>query len=179
MLFVGSGFSRKGLDRLIAIWNRPRLSQVYLMIAGDDGRMGYYKNWAYSVAGERILFVGRQDDIENYYASADLLALPALQEAFGNVVLEALASGVPVVVSREVGAGAILTGSLRQGVVDDASDPAQLETGIVTMLEQSSKPEFREVARRLGEAYSWVSHFHQLDALLKEVVYRPSASCVS
>lgn len=179
VLFVGSGFSRKGLDRLIAIWNRPRLSQVYLMVAGDDGRMGYYKNWAHSVAGERILFVGRQDDIENYYASADLLALPALQEAFGNVVLEALASGVPVVVSRAVGAGAILNGSLRQGVVDDASDPAQLETGIVTMLEQSSKPEFREVARRLAEAYSWVSHFHQLDALLKEVVYRPSASCVS
>lgn len=179
VLFVGSGFSRKGLDRLIAIWNRPRLSQVYLMIAGDDGRMGYYRNWAQSVAGERIVFVGRQDDIENYYASADLLALPALQEGFGNVVLESLASGLPVVVSREVGAGAVLTGSLRQGVVDDAGDPKQLEAGILSMLEQGVQPELREAARRLGEAYSWVSHFHRLDALLKEVVYRPSASCVS
>jgi glycosyltransferase involved in cell wall biosynthesis len=40
----------------------------------------------------RILFTGRQEDIENYYAAADVVALPALQEAFGNVVLEALAS---------------------------------------------------------------------------------------
>ena len=145
VLFVGSGFSRKGLDRLIAIWNRPRLSQVYLMVAGDDGRMGYYKNWAQSVAGDRILFVGRQDDIENYYASADLVALPALQEAFGNVVLESLASGVPVVVSREVGAGAILTGACGRELSMMPATLAQLEAGIVTMLEQSSKPEFREV----------------------------------
>ena len=179
VLFVGSGFSRKGLDRLIAIWNRPRLNQVYLMIAGEDSRMGYYKNWAQSVAGERILFVGRQDDIENYYACADLLALPALQEAFGNVVLESLASGVPVVVSREVGAGAILNGSLRQGVINDAGDSVQLETGIVTMLERSSKPEFREIARGLGEQYSWDSHFRRLEALLKDVAYGPGARCVS
>ena len=179
VLFVGSGFARKGLDRLIAIWHRSSLSEIYLLVAGDDARLGYYKNWAQSVAGERIIFVGRQDDIENYYASADLVVLPSLQEAFGNVVLESLASGVPVVVGREVGAAAILTGCLRGGVVEDASDPNQLEAGILSMLEQGAQPGFREAARRLGEAYSWDSHFHRFQALLKEVVYRPSASCVS
>ena len=51
VLFVGSGFLRKGLDRLIAIWNRPHLSRVFLLVAGDDGRIGYYKNWAHAVAG--------------------------------------------------------------------------------------------------------------------------------
>ena len=127
VLFVGSGFARKGLDRLIAIWDRSSLRDTYLMVAGEDGRIGYYKNWAQSVAGDRIVFVGRRDDIENYYASADLVALPALQEAFGNVVLESLASGVAVLVSREVGAGAVLTGRLRQGVVESAGDPDRLE----------------------------------------------------
>lgn len=171
VLFVGSGFLRKGLDRLIAIWNRPHLSRVFLMVAGDDGRIGYYKNWAHAVAGERILFVGRQDDIENYYASADLVALPAVQEAFGNVVLESLASGVPVVVSREVGAGAILTGCLRRGVVEKAEDPNQLEAGLIAMLEECLKPNFRAAARQLGENYSWESHFQRLEALLDEVVH--------
>jgi len=179
VLFVGSGFARKGLDRLIAIWGRAGLSADYLLVAGDDARMGHYKNWAQSAAGDRIVFAGRQDDIENYYASADLIVLPALQEAFGNVVLESLASGVPVVVSREVGAGAILTGCLRQGVIDDAGNPDQLEAGILNMLERGAQPDLREAARRLGEQYSWDSHFHRLDALLSEVVDRPGARRVS
>lgn len=179
VLFVGSGFSRKGLDRLIAIWNRPPLSRAYLMVAGDDGRMSYYQSWAKSVAGERIVFVGRQEDIENYYASADLVALPALQEAFGNVVLESLASGVPVLVSREVGAGAILTGCLRQGVVDDASDSTQLEVRLTSMLERAHLPELRDAARQLGEQYSWNRHFQHLETLLNEVCHGPAAVRVS
>ena len=141
--------------------------------------MGHYQNWAKSVAGERILFVGRQDDIETYYAMADLVALPALQEAFGNVVLESLASGVPVVVSREVGAGAVLTGCLRQGVVEDAGDSTQLEARLCSMLEHCAKPEFRDAARQLGEQYSWNSHFHRLEAVLNEVCHGPAAIRVS
>jgi UDP-glucose:(heptosyl)LPS alpha-1,3-glucosyltransferase len=149
------------------------------MVAGDDGRMGHYQNWAKSVAGERILFVGRQDDIENYYAMADLVALPALQEAFGNVVLESLASGVPVVVSREVGAGALLTGCLRQGIVEDAGDAEQLEARLSTMLEHCAKPEFRNAARQLGEQHSWNGYFHGLEAILNDVCHGPAAIRVS
>lgn len=179
VLFVGSGFLRKGLDRLISIWNRPNLSRVYLIVAGEDGRMGYYKNWGHSVANERIVFVGRRDDIENYYAIADLVVLPAVQEAFGNVVLESLASGVPVLVSREVGAGAILTGCLRRGVVENADDPNQLEAALTAMLEECLKPNFRAAARQLGERFSWNSHFQRLDALLTEVAHGPGGACVS
>jgi len=179
VLFVGSGFARKGLDRLLAIWNRSSLRETYLMVAGEDGRIGYYKNWAQSVAGDRIVFVGRQDDIENYYASADLVALPALQEAFGNVVLESLASGVAVLVSREVGAGAVLTGRLRQGVVENAGDPDRLEAGILALLEQAADPGLAEAARRLSEQYSWGSHFRRLEALLEEVVHEPGVRRVS
>ena len=149
------------------------------MIVGDDARMRYYQNWAKSVAGEHILFVGRQDDVENYYAVADLLVFPALQEAFGNVVLEALASGVPVVVSRKVGAGALLTGCLRQGVIEDAGDATQLETRLSSMLEQCVKPEFRHAARQLGEQYSWNNHFQLLEAVLNEVFHGPATIRVS
>jgi len=179
VLFVGSGFSRKGLDRLIAIWQRPSLRRVYLMVAGDDGRMAYYRSWAKAVAEDRIVFVGRQEEIENYYAGADLVALPALQEAFGNVVLESLASGVPVVVSREVGAGAVLTGDLRRGVVENAGDADQLEAGLATMIERCALPELRAAARQAGENYSWQSHFDRLEALLNQIVHGPSADRVS
>jgi UDP-glucose:(heptosyl)LPS alpha-1,3-glucosyltransferase len=169
VLFVGSGFLRKGLDRMIAIWNSPALSQVYLLVAGDDARMGRYKTWARSVAGDRIVFAGRQENIEDYYTMADIVALPALQEAFGNVVLEALASGVPVLVSRDVGAAPVLTGSLAQGVVEHPEDPQELEVKLRNLLEQAKTSGCAETARAIGEAYSWQNHFRRLDALLAEV----------
>ena len=100
VLFVGSGFRRKGLDLLLSVWSAPGLSNAYLLVVGDDARMSWYKTRACALAGERIVFTGRQDDVENYYAAADVVALPSLQEAFGNVVFESLAAGLPVLVSR-------------------------------------------------------------------------------
>jgi len=115
VLFVGSGFRRKGLDRVISLWSSKKLAAFYLLVVGTDGRLGRYRAWADSFAPGRIIFTGRQDDVENYYAAADLVALLSFQEAFGNVVLEGLAAGLPVIVSREVGASEILTGLWPKG----------------------------------------------------------------
>ena len=85
--------------------------------------MERYRAWADRLAPGRIVFAGRQDEIENYYAAADLIALMSIQEAFGNVVLEALAAGLPVLVNREVGAAELLKGALLDGIVDRLDEP--------------------------------------------------------
>jgi len=168
VLFVGSGFLRKGLDRLMSIWNRPKLADVHLMVVGDDARLRSYKTRADRVAGSRIVFAGHQDDIEKYYAAADLVALPSIQEAFGNVVVEALASGVPVVVSRGVGAAEVLTGTLAGGIVDHPEDPTELEAKVLLLLERAGDPRWAEEARTIAQRYSWQNHFQKLEALLIE-----------
>src|SRR5438093_866765 len=99
VLFVGNGFRRMGLDRLLGVWGSASLNDSWLRVVGDDARMRAYKAWATKQAPGRIIFLGRQDKVERFYGAADLLALPSIQEAFGNVLLEALASGLPVVVS--------------------------------------------------------------------------------
>lgn len=172
VLFVGSGFKRKGVDRLIDLWRQPQLAHAYLLAVGDDARLAGYRSWAQSVAPGRIIFAGRQDAIEKYYGAADLVALPALQEAFGNVVLEALASGVPVLLSKEVGAAALLTGGLAAGIVEGSDDGGLLTVKLLEHLEKASDPALRREARALAEAYSWERHFEQLSALL-------SAACAA
>ena len=173
VLFVGSGFYRKGLDRLLSIWNSPKLAGAYLLIVGSDARLGRYRSWADAVAPGRIVFAGRQDEIEKYYGAADVAALPSLQEAFGNVVVEALASGLPVLVSRAVGAAEILSGSLAGGIVERPDDALEISTKLVSLLGKAGETALRQEARSIAEGYSWERHFHALEALLREVKTSP------
>lgn len=168
VLFVGSGFRRKGLDRLLSVWKSPALQRVFLLVVGADARLNHYRARAAVIAPGRIIFTGRQDDVENYYAAADLVALPALQEAFGNVVLEALASGLPVLVSPVVGAAEVLHGPLTLGVIERADDPTELRNKLLLLLEKSTDPSWSEAARRLGEEHSWKNHFATLEAVLRQ-----------
>jgi UDP-glucose:(heptosyl)LPS alpha-1,3-glucosyltransferase len=169
VLFVGSGFRRKGLDRLLRLWHSPNFVNLYLLVVGNDARMARYRAWATKQAPGRIIFTGRQNNIEKFYGAADIVALPSIQEAFGNVILEGLASGLPVIVSRSVGAAKLLTGSLAQGILADPDESAELEFKLANTLEQSRRPETAIEARRLSEAYSWKNHFRRLEDCLAEV----------
>jgi UDP-glucose:(heptosyl)LPS alpha-1,3-glucosyltransferase len=168
VLFVGSGFRRKGLDRIISLWQLPTFRQMFLVAVGEDGRLGRYRSWANTIAPGRIVFAGRRDDVENCYAAADVLVLPALQEAFGNVVIEGLASGLPVLVSRAVGAAELLHGRLAQGIVNQLDDPKELEEKLLLLIERSRDPLWIGEARKLGEEHSWANHFKKFDAVLRE-----------
>lgn len=167
--FVGSGFRRKGLDRLLAIWDSPGLRDAYLLVVGEDARIDQYRARAKASAGERIIFVGRQEAVERFYGAADVVALPSIQEAFGNVVLEGLACGLPVVVTRGVGAAEVLRENLAQGIVNNPDAPSQLAEKITAQLRWSKEPSIRMEARKLAEDYSWRNHFHKLEAVLMEV----------
>jgi UDP-glucose:(heptosyl)LPS alpha-1,3-glucosyltransferase len=169
VLFVGSGFRRKGLDHLLAVWNSLRLQHVYLLVVGQDTRMRLYRERAKAIAGERIIFAGRQDAVEKYYGAADVVALPSIQEAFGNVVLEALASGIPVVVNRGVGAADILQGEMANGIVTAPDDPSELTERIIVQLRQARGLSSIREARGLSERYSWQNHFRELETVLREV----------
>jgi Glycosyltransferase len=179
VLFVGSGFRRKGLDRLMKAWNSPQMKDAYLVVVGDDAQRARYQALAAERANGKIIFVGRRDDVESYYGAADLLALPAVQEAFGNVVLEALATGLPTVVSQVVGASEILKGKLADGIVVHPEDPKELVDKLLAMLERGRYPNFALEARELAEAYSWSNHFSKLEIFLKETIEQngcPSSS---
>ena len=100
MLFVGSGFERKGLGPLIEAMARHRDRGARLVVAGKGERGPYEARPRGSASPERMTWTGPRADVERLYAAADLVALPARYEPFGNVHLEALASGRPVLTER-------------------------------------------------------------------------------
>ncbi len=163
VLFVGSGFERKGLDHLLKLLPLPRLSRIHLLVVGEDAQWMRHRSSVEKMADGRVVFAQRRENIEDYYGASDLLALPARQEAFGNVVLEALASGLPVLVSKVAGAAEILTGELEQGILESPDDLAEVEAKLLGLLDRSRWPGVSEEARRLGERYSWANHFREFE----------------
>jgi UDP-glucose:(heptosyl)LPS alpha-1,3-glucosyltransferase len=146
------------------------MKDTYLVVVGDDAQRGRYQALAKDQTHGKVVFVGRRDDVETYYGAADLLALPAVQEAFGNVVLEALAAGLPTVVSRTVGASEILKGRLAEGIISHSEDPKEMTAKLLAMLERGRDASFSLEARKLAEGYSWSEHFRKVDSFLKSIV---------
>jgi len=169
VLFVGSGFRRKGADRLLQAWTEEGAPDAYLVIVGNDVKLSRYRKiWNHS----RIRFAGPQSRVEEFYAAADVLVLPSVQEAFGNVVLEALASGVPVVICSAVGAAESLRGELCGGIVDDREGLEGLKTKIRWALDRERRPILSQIAREVAEGHSWDSYLDQLEQQFAEMISR-------
>lgn len=166
VLFVGTGFRRKGLHRLLKLWDRNDLPGIYLLVVGNDARLSKYsRGWAHK---KTVIFAGMQPNVEDYYACADLFALPAVQEGFGNVILEAMASGLPVVAAARVGASGIISGNLSAGIVMDPANPAELKAKILHMLDPALWPLLAAEARRIAEKFTWDHYLDRIEQTLYE-----------
>jgi glycosyltransferase involved in cell wall biosynthesis len=109
ILFLSRLIPRKGADILIAAFARTCPGVGRLVIAGPEGEAGYraYLEKCAKESGveSQVLFTGPlyDDDKRAALADADVFALPSRYENFGNAVAEAVASGVPVIVTNSCG----------------------------------------------------------------------------
>jgi UDP-glucose:(heptosyl)LPS alpha-1,3-glucosyltransferase len=165
--FVGNGFARKGLGFLIKAW--PQVDRnACLIVAGVDQALARYRNLAARLGvAERIRFIGAQGQIERVFAAVDACAMPSLFEPFGNVVLEAMASGLPVLCSKVCGAAEVLPAALRAFVVDDPTDTDELATRLNALL--SSKDDLDAIARAAATRFSWEDYGARLSRLLESL----------
>jgi UDP-glucose:(heptosyl)LPS alpha-1,3-glucosyltransferase len=114
VLFVGSGWERKGLRFAIkAIEACPDL-KLRLFVAGRGNR-GRYKS-------TRAQFFGTVVDLPRVYATADIFILPTIYDPFANACLEALACGLPVITTRDNGFSEIIEDGMHGSIVDCAND---------------------------------------------------------
>lgn len=149
LLFVGRSEKRKGLKHLVAAYGRLkwRYPDLRLIVVGP----GNPDSDTLRIIGERslkdIVFTGSvpYDDLPRYYRSAHIFCAPSTgKESFGIVLLEAMASGAPVLASGIAGYAAVIQHGVN-GFLVKPKDDASLADGIQHLLEH---PELR---RSLGE----------------------------
>ncbi len=161
---IGTGFVRKGFDLLVDLWRERPPADAVLLLVGDDERLGRWQR----EATPRIVVAGPRSDVDAVLAAADAVCVPSRQEAFGNVVLEACAAGVPVVTSRRAGAAELLDGPLAALVVDDPEDRPALAAAIARALGPEGAA-FGAAGRRRAEALTWDAHDDALETFLGTV----------
>lgn len=106
ILFVGSGFKRKGLREFFTIISKLK-TKVNTVIVGSDKNIDYYKNLAKKL-GLKPIFTGIQRSTAKFYEAADVFLFPTHYEPFSNVVLEALSYGCATFTTAQNGASEIL-----------------------------------------------------------------------
>ena len=129
----------------------PRELDARLMIAGDGPLLGQLQSLAQELGvANRVLFPGHVADCWPLYASANLFVLPSREESFGNVLVEALHAGLPIVSTRTTGAAEVL-GEGRFGILVDSASPRALAQAIEDAL---AKPPSADVARHRARELS-------------------------
>ncbi|ORM62554.1 glycosyl transferase family 1 [Pantoea rodasii] len=167
MIYVGSGFERKGLKAAIeALANSDR----YLVVVGQDKQLSRYQQLANQLnCLDRLRFVGVQQDVQPYYHAADALLLPTLYDPFPNVVLEAMACGLAVITSTGCG-GAEFIRAGQEGFVCDALDIKALNDAIIATPALLQNSAMGEAARRRIEPFGPQRLAQSLTSLYQHVL---------
>lgn len=118
-LHVGSGFARKGVGTVIAALGQLADRDARLFVVGADRSERALRSAAARAGvAARVHFAGGQDDVKPWYGAADCFVLATLYDPFPNAALEALASGLPVIVTRQCGAAELVRDGVTGRVVD-------------------------------------------------------------
>jgi glycosyltransferase involved in cell wall biosynthesis len=159
MLFLGRINIKKGIDILIESFKKlaEEYKDLFLVLAGPDnenyGEEIKVRLGKYGVLNKTI-FTGMITGKEklSVYNDAELFVLPSYSENFGMSVVEAMACGVPVVISNKVGIYKEVENN-KAGVVVE-TNPESLHRGIKSLLDnETRRKEIAENGRRLAESY--------------------------
>ncbi|MDD5031848.1 MAG: glycosyltransferase family 4 protein [Patescibacteria group bacterium] len=176
ILFVG-GLDKahyfKGVDILLKATSNTQLPTPNIQIAGDGDLKSQYMKQAKELGiADKVNFLGKVSDEElpRIYQQADLFVLPSINknEAFGLVLLEAMASGVPVIASDLPGVRTVFANG-KQGLLCRPGDAEDLKNKIEKILsDEEKRKEMGKEARILAlEKYSWQKISKRLNEVIK------------
>ncbi len=167
ILFVGSGYERKGLPTLLHALSRMSRNDARLWVIGRDKHETLMRKLAQTLGvDERVLFLGAQADVKPFYGAADVFALPTRYDPFPNAALEALACGLPLVTTTTCGAAELVTGS--NGRIVKAGDIEALAAALGQLT--AGAAQMRHAARQSVEHLSLDAMAGKLQALYAALI---------
>jgi len=157
-LFVGNNWKLKGLPQIclgIAEAKKRGLIINLLVVGrGDHEAMGSFLR-AKGIANQ-VGFIGLvSEEIENFYKAADFFILLSRFESFGMVVLEAMASALPVILSADIGAWDVAIEGVNALKIVNAEDPQEIAMAYSKLSDPLVRKKMGHNARETAKKYDW------------------------
>jgi UDP-glucose:(heptosyl)LPS alpha-1,3-glucosyltransferase len=178
-LFAGMNYRLKGLVQLLQALPLVAGDEFRLLIAGKSETFPFERLAAELGVADRVRFLGFCSDMRDAYFAADLLVHPTFYDPCSNVVLEALACGLPVVTTRYNGAAELLrpTGEGHEAraegyLVADPHDRTALAECLTRLLDPCRREQCAAAARRNAAEWTFERHYQRMLGILSDAAGR-------
>lgn len=169
-LIVAHNFRLKGVPALLEA--TARLAQaghdLQLVVAGGKRLGPWMRAAARRGVADRVTFTGPVDDPVPLYAAADVYVQPTFYDPCSLVVLEALASGLPSITSRNNGVSELMTDGADGLVLDDPADAGALAAAMERLLDPHQRHAMGEAARQLALEHTFEHNVRDMLAVYGE-----------
>jgi UDP-glucose:(heptosyl)LPS alpha-1,3-glucosyltransferase len=175
VLFVGMNFEVKGLDAVIEAVGKARRARpeagIRLLVVGRGDARKYAEVARRNGIADSVSFAGPQGEgVERFYRAADLFAMLSTFDTFGMAVLEAMAAGLPVIVSPNVGAKDVVGDGVNGYVAPAPGDAAAVAGAIGAMADPDLRARFGIEAQRTARLHSWERVASEVERVYEEVI---------
>lgn len=166
VLCVANEVERKGVPVLIRAFAQLTNPRAKLLLVGRmDPRTVEGLAGRAGVHCDQIHLVRPQNDVAGFYAAADVCALPTLYDAWGLVIVEALACGCPVVTTTRAGAASVIKSDSVGCVLADPNDEVLLAEELKVRLDGAAGVDRSKIAESVSE-FTWQRVIERYEAVL-------------
>ncbi|MFN3476312.1 MAG: glycosyltransferase family 4 protein [Candidatus Methylomirabilales bacterium] len=147
----------------------PRFPHLSLAFVGEGELLPELRSYAKSEGlADRVLFLGWRDDVPVLLHAFDLFVLPSLNEGMGRALVEAMATGLPIVATRACGIPEVVG---EAGLLVEAGNARALADGIEQLLlDPALRSRLGVMARERARAYSVEMMLLKIEALYRELL---------
>jgi glycosyltransferase involved in cell wall biosynthesis len=175
VILVGNDWRNKGVGVLLETLERLRELPIELLIVSREDSTSWWKLVQEKGLEKCVHLLPPRKDIEFYYAAADVYAGPSLQDSFAMPPAEAMACGLPVIVSAFAGVSEIITDGVDGMILRDPRDAASVAELISRLYEdQPFRINLGKKAAETAQQYTWERNGRKLAAVFEEIVRRKS-----
>lgn len=166
-LFVGNDYTKKGLGTLLEALQQ--VSNLHLAVVGNPQQISIFEHKARELAvSKRVHFLGSLPDVVPAYEAADLLIHPTTEDTYAMVVIEAMAHGLPVIVSSAPFCGIAddLVHEQQALILNDPRNAQVLSNEINRLLSSPTLQEhLRTTGRHFASDRSWSTSSNEYELL--------------
>ncbi len=176
ILFVSMNFEIKGLEEiLLALAKLKAQNHKFKLIVIGKGNIKKYAQLAANAQiGADVIFTGplSKDKLIGMYLAGDFYIMLSKFDTFGMVVLEAMAAGLPVIISRNVGARDIVQEGKNGFIIADTVDTDCIAAQIALLFDKNIRAQMAEAAGRTAAQNTWDNVTKKYAAVYEEILAR-------